>query len=87
MKPLQVKVGEINSGGYCQMFFENGYGISIVSHKFSYGGDKGLLEIAVLKGTLENHELCYETDITDDVIGYLEPSEVGEYIERISALQ
>jgi len=84
--PTQVKVGEINGGGYCQMFFDNGYGISIVSHKYSYGGDEGKMEIAVFKGNLEKSDLCYDTDVTPDVEGYLEPEEVGKYIEQVSNL-
>ena len=34
--------------------FRNGYGLSIVRHSYSYGGDKGLYELALLKiGTLK----------------------------------
>ena len=55
--------------------FNNGYGISIVKHQNSYGHEDDLWEIAVLKGK----ELCYDTPITDDVIGWLSSAEVMNY--------
>ena len=37
--------------------FENGYGASIICNYMSYGGDKGLFEVAILKGD----DICYDT--------------------------
>ena len=31
-------------------FYSNGYGISVISNEFSYGGRDGLYEVAVLIG-------------------------------------
>ena len=33
--------------------FDNGYGASVVKHKYSYGGDKGLWELAVIENIKE----------------------------------
>lgn len=62
--------------------YPNGYGADIACHAFSYGGDKGLKELAVLK----DGELVYDTPITDDVLGYLEDDEVVETCRAIARL-
>ncbi|MGN6438499.1 MAG: hypothetical protein ACTHMM_18290 [Agriterribacter sp.] len=62
---------------------ENGYGASIVKHTFSYGNESGLWELAVLDAS---GKLCYDTPITNDVLGYLSETEVNETLEKISAL-
>ena len=76
---------ELNGGIQHKQFFPNGYGVSIVQHIFSYGRD-GQWELAVLKGTPEDWTLCYDTEITNDVIGYLHESEVNELCERVKNL-
>lgn len=63
--------------------FENGYGASVIKHYGSYGYVEDLFELAVLDS---NDDLCYETPITDDVIGYLTNDEVLELLERIRNL-
>lgn len=62
--------------------FDNGYGASIVCNTMSYGGGKGLFEVAVIK----NGELCYTTPITSDVVGYCDFAEVAEILEKIKNL-
>lgn len=62
--------------------FPNGYGISVIRGTYSYGGDEGLYECAVLK----NDELCYDTPITNDVIGYCDEDKVNEIIKQIEEL-
>lgn len=62
--------------------FDNGYGASVVRHYMSYGGDRGLWEIAVLK----DGELTYDTPITDDVIGFVPTDRVQDILESINAL-
>jgi len=62
--------------------FPNGYGASVVIGLFSYGGSEGLYEL----GVMHNGELCYDTPITSDVVGWLSPSEVTEYLQQIEAL-
>lgn len=62
--------------------FPNGYGASVIRHKGSYGYSKGLWELAVLEGG----ELCYDTEITNDVIGHLNDPEVDRLLRRIQQL-
>ena len=62
--------------------FDNGYGISVVKSPYTYGGDKGLYELAVFK----DGEITYATPITDDVIGYLRPEDVTDVMAKIQQL-
>ncbi len=66
-----------------RIMFDNGYGASIVCTPYTYGGDKGLYEMAVLDS--EGH-LTYATSVTDDVIGYLRPEDVTDVMEKIQQL-
>lgn len=52
------------------------YELSIVSHKYSYGGDKGLFEIAVFKGD-EQVEMPGITRDGDTVKGFLTTQDVS----------
>jgi len=71
------------SGVRSRMVFENGYGVSVISHTYSYGGKDGLFEIAVLD---EDGDLTYNTSVTNDVIGYLNPEEVTEIMKQVQKL-
>lgn len=70
-----------------KFFFPNGYGVSIVKHDFSYGGDADLWELAALRGkSIDNFELFY-CDITyDDVVGGLTEKELIELARKVSKL-
>jgi hypothetical protein len=64
--------------------FPNGYGASVVCNPFSYGGREGLYEIAVLNS---EGRITYGTPITDDVIGYLNETEVTDILKQIQSLE
>lgn len=66
--------------------FNNGYGASVVRHIGSYGSERGLWELAVLYFECDDWGLSYSTDITDDVIGYLNPTKVNAWLLRIMGL-
>ena len=63
--------------------FDNGYGASVVKHDFSYGGKSGKYELAVLD---KEGDLCYDTPITEDVVGHLTMGEVENLLAEISYL-
>ena len=77
---------QIKDGIQYLTFYPNGYGASIVQHEFSYGGKIGLWELAVIKGTEKEWNICYDTPITSDVLGYLEEAEVDELLTKIETL-
>lgn len=67
--------------------FENGYGASVVKNIGSYGNRQDLFELAIIRFTDEfTWNLCYSTEITNDVIGYLTNDDVLELLERIKNL-
>jgi hypothetical protein len=71
------------NGVAARMMFENGYGVSVVRHSFSYGGKSGLYELAVLD---VDGEITYDTPVTGDVIGYLTPEEVTKTMALVQKL-
>lgn len=77
---------KIHDGVGARVFFENGFGASVVKHKYSYGGPEGLYELAVIKGNESDWNLTYETPITSDVLGHLNEEEVESYLNQIEEL-
>lgn len=70
--------------GYRKVYkFDNGYSASVVCNDFSYGGDKGLFEVAVLDS---NGAIAYNTPLTNDVVGWLDFAGVAELLEEIKNL-
>ena len=63
--------------------FDNGYGASVVSSNMTYGGNQGLFEVAVLD---KNGEVCYDTSITNDVVGFLDFADVADILNKIRSL-
>ena len=80
-------------GLQARMYFPNGYGISVVRFKImgssgygSYTSNDKEWEIAVIKGDKGGWGLCYDTPITDDVIGYLTARQVTSVMKQIQEL-
>ena len=73
---------ENNERGQMIFKFENGYGVSLINHRGSYGN-----EIAVLKFE-ENGmwDINYNTPITNDVLGHLDDSEILETLQQVKNL-
>jgi hypothetical protein len=83
-KDLKFKEHPNHIGGVqARIQFDNGFGASVVKTPHTYGGDKGLYELAVLDS---NGSLTYATPITDDVIGYLRPEDVTDVLAKIQQL-
>ena len=83
MREFLVESNDNVNGGIQKVYkFPNGYGDSVIKGPYTYGGKKGLWEVAVLKG----EELCYDTDITSDVIGHLNDPEMDAILRQIERL-
>ena len=74
---------EMGLGTIARINFDNGYGASVVKSMYSYGGNQELYELAIIK----NNDICYDTPITDDVIGYLTENDVTKYLSQIQELK
>jgi hypothetical protein len=79
-------------GHHGVLFFENGYGVSVVRFWIigcgygSYTDNEDEWELAVLIGTADKYDLCYTTTITDDVLGHLSETEVTDIMRRVQLL-
>ena len=78
-----VEAKWINDGPQAIYRFANGFGASVIKNSYSYGG---MWELAVLKWIDGKSHLVYDTEITDDVVGYLEIGDVQPLLDRIKAL-
>jgi hypothetical protein len=83
---LDFQPHSIGTGVQAIQFFDNGYGVSVVKFYGSYGYEQGLYELAVLKGVDEDYQICYDTPITDDVLGYQTPEEIEQLLEKVESL-
>jgi urease gamma subunit len=67
------------------VWFDNGYGASIVTSELIMGARNGHYELAVLdKGT---NNILYNTEITDNVLNFLSEDEVSKVLVRIKNLK
>jgi hypothetical protein len=83
-KDLEFKDHPNGMGGVqAKIQFDNGFGASIVKTPFSYGGTRGLYELAIFG---KDGDITYDTPITDDVLGYLSEVKVTETLVKIQAL-
>ena len=70
-------------GVQARIYFDNGYGASVVKTPHTYGGDMGLYELAVFG---KDGHITYDTPVTNDVEGYLSEDAVTKLLEQIQEL-
>ena len=73
---------EYGNGKQASMNFENNYGVSVIFGEIFYSNGIDTYEI----GILHDGSLTYDTDITDDVIGYQTENEISEIMEKVQQL-
>ena len=69
-------------GSQAVLEFDNGYGVSVLLGDLFYSNGIDTYELAVLKDGF----LCYDTPITDDVLGYLTKGKITKVMEKIQKL-
>jgi hypothetical protein len=89
---LEFKPHKFEHGIHAKHEFDNGYGVSVLRFNItllsgevvqgSYGSLEGLYEVAVTKGG----KPCYDTPISDGVIGHCDEAEVENIMEKVSKL-
>jgi len=89
-----IKFGphKVGDGLHGLIFFPGGYGLSVV--RFRYPGsriyssytDDNTFEVAILKGTKDQWEICYNTELTNDVLGYQTKEDINRIIKHVQRL-
>ena len=82
-------ISETHGEGATQAYVElkNGFDVSVVKHKGSYGNEKGLYEIGVFDAQRCGVDaMCDPLDWGDTVKGWLSPEDVERELGFIEAL-
>ena len=76
-------------GIHYRFYFDNGYGASVIKAYGSNGYEKDLWELLVLKYDEDRNawQPCYDTMLTDDVIGYMTDEDVRTTLDIISKIR
>lgn len=70
--------------------FANGYGASVIRHRWSYGNELGLFELAVIEWDdkyVAGWDLIYDVPDADNLVGHLTADEVQERLTQIEKFQ
>jgi hypothetical protein len=68
-------IDAFDMGVQARLDFDNGFGVSVVKGPHTYGGDRGLYELAVFK----DGEIHYDNQVANgDVVGYLREEDVTD---------
>ena len=65
------------------MDFANGFGVSVIRSDVSYGSEMGLYELTILK---KDGGVCYDTPVTNDVLGHLTTEGVTAAMAEVQGL-
>lgn len=94
-KDIEFKPHKFGEGLHGLIFFDNGYGVSVVRYKGAYSNNNGYSsytsndsewEVAVIYGNEKDWEISYNTHITDDVLGHLTEGEVDWVMIQVQEL-
>ena len=83
---LKFQETDCPNGIQALVFFNNGFGASVVKSDFSYGGKGGLYELAVISGNQDDWAITYKGESPYDSLGYLTEENVEKYLKQIEAI-
>jgi hypothetical protein len=89
---IEFKPHSVGEGFQGIIFFPGGYGLSVVRFKHPYSTrhssytDDKTWEVAILKGTKDQWDICYETEITNDVLSYQTEEDINRIIKHVLRL-
>ncbi len=89
---IEFKPHAIGDGVHGLLFFPGGYGLSVVRFSNPFGGgsytsnDIEDYEVAIIKGTKDQWDICYDTKITNDVLGFQTKENINDIINHIMRL-
>ena len=69
------------------IFFDNGYGASVITGRIFYTDEEHPYELAVLKKNEDGYDICYDTPITNDILGHLTAEDVDRILCDIKNLK
>jgi hypothetical protein len=89
-KEIVFEPHPVGEGKHGKLFLPNGYGISVVRFKLplpgnsfgSYCDDK-TWEVAILKGTPDDFELCYDSEFTSNVLSYQTEDNINQILQKL----
>jgi hypothetical protein len=89
---INLEPHSMGYGVHGKIFFPNGYGLSIVRFRSPFGGgsytsdDREDYEVAIIKGTKDKWDICYETNLTDNVLARQSKEDINQIIKRVIRL-
>lgn len=84
---VDAAISEAHGGKQVKLRFTNGYGVSVIDHRGSYGTEMAVLHKFLDDTGLDFDGLCYATPVTNDVIGHIAgASELNDLIQQVKAL-
>ena len=91
-KDLVFKQHPNGRGIQAVSIFDNGYGVSVVRFSIfgsyaSYTDDENEFELAIVEGDEKSFSLCYDSGITENVIGHLTRYEVSSVMLQVQNLK
>lgn len=79
---LVFKPNKTHGGSHAVSNFDNGYQASVITGGWAYSTEDMPYEIAVMC----NNDVCRDTPITDDVVGYLTEEAANDILQQIANL-